>query len=617
MTTHPTNVETSEIPSTTAKVDHTYTPSMDDSAPLLVATPLYGTAQPETVIFDEAAVLPATAIVDGSQSSNHVQGDPLLIRGALSADLTASFSDKQEEPVYRDVPFAILFWVQLIVVLTLGFTIAPKGYAMMDFEKIKAEIEKDPDTSASDIQDFETFVAFAATYLSVYPARIITYLLYPTTLVAFSMALFIVTTIIRPCSHFMVTLCLIGWFVDACILMGMMVISNPSPVSLMLAVGVLSVVAYYIRAAWRLIPYSAVNLRVSLQGVQSNCAIYIVALGLAEIGFLWVFFWFYVVCGTMLYIGQTQCPDMSTEDDCDAQGPAFFFLFVSLLWTSQVINNLIQVTVAGVMGTWCFDYGHARNCCSSAIWSSLYRSFTFSFGSICFGSLLMAVVRVIRYFVEGAKQQRDRRADNCEGCEMLSCILDCLIKLFEDVLDYFNHWSYVFCGLYGYSYLQSGKMVLELFRARGWETFVTNDLISSVLTFTTFSVGCCTGLASMGLERLIDSMKEPDVFDAEAKGREPEQWEINTSFLFGPLPHAPFLALGFGFLIGVIVCSIMMSVVRGAVNTLIVCWADSPARLEENHPEFTKDMADTWTSVFPQARVYVTSLPQQQPEDAR
>jgi len=47
-----------------------------------------------------------------------------------------------------------------------------------------------------------------------------------------------------------------------------------------------------------------------------------------------------------------------------------------------------------------------------------------------------------------------------------------------------------------------------------------------------------------------------------------------------------------GFLIGMIVCSIMMSVVRGAVNTLIVCWADSPSRLEENHPEATKEMAD-------------------------
>lgn len=55
----------------------------------------------------------------------------------------------------------------------------------------------------------------------------------------------------------------------------------------------------------------------------------------------------------------------------------------------------------------------------------------------------------------------------------------------------------------------------------------------------------------------------------------------------------------------------MMNVVRGAVNTLIVCWADSPARLEENHPEATREMAETWTKVFPETRVHIsaTGLP--------
>jgi hypothetical protein len=64
-----------------------------------------------------------------------------------------------------------------------------------------------------------------------------------------------------------------------------------------------------------------------------------------------------------------------------------------------------------------------------------------------------------------------------------------------------------------------------------------------------------------------------------------------------------FSLLRVGFIIGLIVCSVMMSVVRGAVNTLIVCWADSPSRLEANHPQHTKEMAEAWTSAFPQAGV--------------
>jgi hypothetical protein len=217
---------------------------------------------------------------------------------------------------------------------------------------------------------------------------------------------------------------------------------------------------------------------------------------------------------------------------------------LTLFWCVRlcVFQNVIQVAVAGVMATWCFDYGFARNCCSSAVWSSLYRSLTFSFGSICFGSLLMALVKTLRSLIQRAKKQRENRADSCDGGEMFLCCLDCLIKLFEEVLEYVNHWSYVYCGIYGYSYLQSGRMVYELFRARGWENIVTDDLIGSVLRFTTFGVGVLTGLASMALERIIDSHLEPDVFDSNEAGRQPEEWEINQSYLFGPFPHPELLA---------------------------------------------------------------------------
>ena len=40
-------------------------------------------------------------------------------------------------------------------------------------------------------------------------------------------------------------------------------------------------------------------------------------------------------------------------------------------------------------------------------------------------------------------------------------------------------------------------------------------------------------------------------------------------------------------------------------NTLIVCWADSPAVMEMNHPSLTKEMAESWTRVFPEANVVV------------
>jgi hypothetical protein len=42
-----------------------------------------------------------------------------------------------------------------------------------------------------------------------------------------------------------------------------------------------------------------------------------------------------------------------------------------------------------------------------------------------------------------------------------------------------------------------------------------------------------------------------------------------------------------------------MNVIKGAVNTLIVCWADAPSKLQENHPELTQEMLEAWCLTFP------------------
>lgn len=116
-----------------------------------------------------------------------------------------------------------------------------------------------------------------------------------------------------------------------------------------------------------------------------------------------------------------------------------------------------------------------------------------------------------------------------------------LIRLFEDILEYFNQWSYVFVGVYGYSYLQSGKMVMELFRERGWTSIIADDLVGHVLAFTTFSVGVFTAICSMCWSMLVDSHLSSNLPTGEVTEGIPES---NESFLFGPLPGPQYWALG-------------------------------------------------------------------------
>ena len=97
--------------------------------------------------------------------------------------------------------------------------------------------------------------------------------------------------------------------------------------------------------------------------------------------------------------------------------------------TEQVFQNTVHVAIAGVISTWWFAPQDANSFCSLAIKDSFVRATTTSFGSICFGRLLVAIVVT----------------DGCEA--FLLCIVDCLLGCLEDMLEYFNKFAYIYVGM--------------------------------------------------------------------------------------------------------------------------------------------------------------------------
>ena len=81
------------------------------------------------------------------------------------------------------------------------------------------------------------------------------------------------------------------------------------------------------------------------------------------------------------------------------------------------------------------------SCCSKALCDSLYRSYTYSFGAICAGSLLVAVVQVLQFLVQVARNQNRDRRNNAAGAFCL-CLLECLITYLEKAIEYVNKWAF-------------------------------------------------------------------------------------------------------------------------------------------------------------------------------
>lgn len=226
----------------------------------------------------------------------------------------------------------------------------------------------------------------------------------------------------------------------------------------------------YARAVWHRIPFAAANLNTALTAVRANLGLSVVAYFFLALTFGWIVWW-----------------SIATAGMVNAYGSGITFLFfLSYFWTHQVIQNTMQVTSAGVIGTWWFVPEEASSFCSSAITDSLTRATTYSFGSICFGSLLVALVQALRQL---HRQLHDRR-----DFQILVCVVQCILACIEDIIEYLNKWAYVYVGLYGYSYLDAGKNVLQLFQNKGWTVIITDDLCDNALGLVSFAIGLITGV---------------------------------------------------------------------------------------------------------------------------
>ena len=216
----------------------------------------------------------------------------------------------------------------------------------------------------------------------------------------------------------------------------------------------------------------------------------------------------------------------------------------------------MAVTIAGVVGSWWVAPYEASSCCSKAVQDSIVRAMIYSFGSICLGSLLVAIVQTFQFIVKQIRESSYQRG----GSGLLVCCADCILTCADALLRYFNKWAFIYVGIYGYAYFEAATNVMILFNTRGWNIIIQDDLVNNCLFLVSLVIGLLTGATGVVVNLINEDWFE--VFDS----------------------NAPFITFSLGLLIGVLLSSIMMSVVSSAFHSVIVLFCEAPAEFQSNHP---------------------------------
>jgi len=236
-------------------------------------------------------------------------------------------------------------------------------------------------------------------------------------------------------------------------------------------------------------------------------------------------------------------------------------------WFSEWLKNTIHVTISGVYGSWYFC---VHNFPANATRGALKRAMTYSFGSISLGSLVVAIINMLRQICSIARQQ-SASDGNIVGY-IAFCILGCFIALLDWAVQFLNRYAFSHIALYGKPYIAAAKDTWKLIKDRGIDALVNECLIGPVLSIGAMFIGyACALMAYCYL-----------IFTSPA---------YNQDGGYTPV------VLAFAFLIGLQICHVFTTPLSSGIDTIFVACAWDPQVLMRDHPDLYGQMVSVYPHV--------------------
>lgn len=314
-------------------------------------------------------------------------------------------------------------------------------------------------------------------------------------------------------------------------------------------------------------------------------------------------------CVTYKYEGTLQVNDVSLEcaasQDCQAcfcsgsllseqacfKAKLYIYTYIgmvaSLIWACGVCSGIVQATTAYIVSSWwCGEESKEKNVTrgfslilnkfshtsdasaftveneamsTPSVWqvvatSGLKRSLTTSLGSLCFGTLIVALIKGLRSTIKFMVQSLQSGSNSSSPLSRCSCkgfvvaVLLFSLNVIERAMIYFNRYAFCYVGIQGDSFVKSSKSAMSLFRRKGWMNIMLNDdIIDFVLITSNVVIGTITMLTGYYFTFLVGLSG------------------VNRSVL-----------TALGFLSGYFTSRTTLSVISAAVATVCICFGECP-----------------------------------------
>jgi hypothetical protein len=301
--------------------------------------------------------------------------------------------------------------------------------------------------------------------------------------------------------------------------------------------------ALYLWCQWPRVILAAAFVGVSSEVIQQFPATVSVTIGML------------VTCVAYLLVWAAVISGYAAEDN--SNGFVVLILLMCGYWGLGVFANVSHYTTCVVAFSWYFNKEP-----SNPTIQGFKLATTKSFGSIALGSLIVAIIQTLRAVV---RELRRRHGG------ILLCLLECFVACLESWAQFFNHWAYSYCALYGMKFTKAGQEMWNLFKTKGIDMIVTSDFSGFALFAGALVGGLVAGVVGFLMGYNVCKNCKSDT-------------RSGYGIMYALL----------SLLIGYYTCWLVMFSVRSGVTALFTAWAEDPNSMFENHPKQAKKFAHAW-----------------------
>lgn len=227
-----------------------------------------------------------------------------------------------------------------------------------------------------------------------------------------------------------------------------------------------------------------------------------------------------------------------------------------LFWGLFFVSALGEMVLAGTFATWYWTFNKS-DVPFLTVTFSIGRTFRYHLGTLAFGSLILAICRIIRVILEYINHKL-KKYDNA-FVKAIMCCLRCFFWCLEKFIKFINRNAYIMCAIHGKNFCRSAQNAFSLLMRNIIRVFVLDKVTDFLLFLGKLMI--TAGMCALSFFVFAKELQYEDYVDVQVP-------VLNYTVV-------PVLIIGFGTYF---IASVFFGVYAMAVDTLFLCFLEDCER---------------------------------------